>query len=79
MSKIQSATNTAKDTQLALQALPWAQKPSQMFLNNENEALSQIETPCAADAPLHMTTANGGQKILVANCKTEPDPELFFA
>jgi hypothetical protein len=31
--------------------------------------LYTFETSCAAGAPLRMTTANGGQKILVAKSK----------
>ncbi len=30
--------------------------------------LAHFETPCAVGAPLRMTTANRGQKILLANC-----------
>ena len=29
---------------------------------SENEDLAHIETTCVADAPLHMTTINSGQK-----------------
>jgi hypothetical protein len=39
----------------------------------DEKAHPYIETSCAAGAPLRMTMANRGQKILVANCKTELD------
>jgi hypothetical protein len=38
------------------------------------QAITQIETSCAAGAPLRMTTANGGQKILLANLVRRPRP-----
>jgi hypothetical protein len=43
------------------------------IMMKDEKAHPHIETSCAAGAPLRMTMANRGQKILVANCKTELD------